>query len=114
MGGSNDNNMHLTINKKEMMGHKIATWLFLGIVDLGGIGLFVHTLLATLDTWKALTSFLMFFIWFCLRSASLFEDIKKKRIENAHREHELFVKKDEHEYTKNTRANRNSIPDQLQ
>src|SRR6478735_5848038 len=102
MGGHNDNNMYTVIDKKTLMGAKLGLWLY-GLIDLTGIGLFMHTFLVNMYNLKSSASFIMFIAWAIIRIVSMWEDIKKKRLENEHKEFELQVKRDNHEYDKNSR-----------
>lgn len=92
MGADNGHNMHFTINKKTMMGAKLAAWIW-GLIDLTGIGLFLHTWVANIDNWKGGISFSIFVMWSAVSAISKWEDIKKKRIENDEREFDLLIKK---------------------
>lgn len=88
--------MHFAIHKpKTIMGHRIAAWVY-SLIDLTGVGLFLHTFIVNSDNIKSALSFIAFTIWSIVSCISKLEDIKRKRIENEEREFDLQVKRDKH------------------
>lgn len=69
---------------------KIFLWV---LIDTLGLGTGVLAFINNLDNWKAGFTFVVFIVYAYLRAVSWWEDIRKKRIENADREWELSQKK---------------------